>query len=294
VSEISLSVVIPVFNMESTVGKAIDSVLSQTFDDLEVIVVDDGSTDATAAALDTYRDTIKVITQEHDGSSAAYNRGARAAKGRYIAFLDADDLWLKDMLSKTIPLLEDDGECSLVFANALIFDYKGRPLGLQVTAGFDHAPSLEEMLSSPCPILPSMCVMRKAAFESAGRFWEEPGVYRACADVYLMLRLREVGPFRYLPEPLVIRREASYRECYRRYAKGQLVVKRLVKERYGDRCGRFRELGVLGRLVKLGFVLVDVDPRRLKRSLHGAASLVLQRLADAFRGREASGTRRPL
>lgn len=94
-----ISVIIPTYNREKFIGKAIDSVLNQSFTDYEIIVIDDGSTDNTNDVLKGYGDKIKYCYQENSGVSAARNLGIKAAKGEWVAFLDSDDEWKKDYLT---------------------------------------------------------------------------------------------------------------------------------------------------------------------------------------------------
>ena len=93
-----VSVIIPTYNRAHLVGEAIDSVLSQTYDDLELIVVDDGSQDGTRDVVAAYGSRLTYLHQEHRGVSAARNRGIEEARGNYLSFLDSDDLWLKEKL----------------------------------------------------------------------------------------------------------------------------------------------------------------------------------------------------
>ena len=93
------STIIPAYNREKLIGKAIDSAAGQEFDDQEIIVVDDGSTDGTLNLLATYGDRIKVLRQENCGPGAARNLGIAHARGVYVAFLDSDDLWFPWTLS---------------------------------------------------------------------------------------------------------------------------------------------------------------------------------------------------
>src|SRR3954464_15397715 len=92
-SELLVSAIIPTYNREHVVGRAVESALRQTYARTEVIVVDDGSTDRTLEALRVYGDRITVITQKNGGPAAARNSGIRASNGQLIAFLDSDDLW---------------------------------------------------------------------------------------------------------------------------------------------------------------------------------------------------------
>jgi glycosyltransferase involved in cell wall biosynthesis len=99
---IKISVIVPTYNRERFVVKALDSVLNQSFTDYEIIVIDDGSTDGTRKALEAYLNKIKYIYQDNSGASAARNAGVKAANGEWLAFLDSDDEWKVDYLSKQI------------------------------------------------------------------------------------------------------------------------------------------------------------------------------------------------
>ena len=97
----TVSVIIPVFNGERTIAAAIDSALAQEFGgEIEVMVVNDGSTDATATVLEAYRGRVTVLDRVNGGPAAARNAGVRASHGEYLAFLDADDIWLPGKLRK--------------------------------------------------------------------------------------------------------------------------------------------------------------------------------------------------
>ena len=101
-----VSVVIPTYNRAGTVGRAIASALAQTDQDREIIVVDDGSTDATAAVVARLGDAVRYVRQENRGVAAARNRGIREARGAYVAFLDSDDEWLPEKLDRQVTVLE--------------------------------------------------------------------------------------------------------------------------------------------------------------------------------------------
>src|SRR5271163_2738812 len=101
-----VSSVVPVHNGEQTIARAVESALSQDFDDNEIIVVNDGSTDSTREALAPYRGRIKQIERAKAGPSIARNTGIEAARGKYVAFLDADDAWLPGKLDALVAALE--------------------------------------------------------------------------------------------------------------------------------------------------------------------------------------------
>jgi glycosyltransferase involved in cell wall biosynthesis len=239
-----VSVVIPFFNGAATIGRTLASVLAQRFDrgpgtgsldpnPVEIIVVNDGSTDATAEILRTFGARIRVIDQPNRGPAAARNAGAAVAHGDYLAFLDADDAWLPHKLAATVPLLDRNPAVVLVFSDAIPIDASGAPAGESyVTPDCAHAPAMAEMLDRWWPIIPSTAVLRAATFKACGGFVEE---FRSAAyeDPFLFLVAREYGEFAYVPERLVTYRCESpgvRMEKYRRYSD---VFIRRVTERYG-------------------------------------------------------------
>lgn len=119
----NVSVIIPAYNRAATVTKAIDSVLNQTYEDYEIIVVDDGSTDDTTIVLQPYMRRIKYFLQPNKGVSSARNKGVREAKGRLVAFLDSDDLWAPTKLEWQIRTLEQHRDyCMVCFTDGSFFD----------------------------------------------------------------------------------------------------------------------------------------------------------------------------
>jgi glycosyltransferase involved in cell wall biosynthesis len=242
---VRVSVVIPVFNNAATIGRAVTSVLAQRFDrepescgldasQFEVIVVNDGSTDASAEILRGFADRIRIIDQPNRGPAAARNAGAAVAQGQYLAFLDADDAWLPHKLAATVPLLDRNPGVVLVFSDAIPIDANGAPFGESyVTADCAHAPSMAEMLDRWWPIIPSTAVMRAATFKACGGFVEE---FRSAAyeDPFLFLVAREHGEFAYVPERLVTYRYESPGVRMKKYERYREVFIRRVKERYGD------------------------------------------------------------
>lgn len=123
-----VSVIIPVFNREAFIGRAVESLLAQTFRDYEIIVVDDGSTDGTQHVLNSFGDKLKVFSQSNRGPYTARNLGLQHARGEYIAFLDSDDTWLPERLTEQVPLLSSDPGLGLVFGDGQIIHGRGRKL----------------------------------------------------------------------------------------------------------------------------------------------------------------------
>ena len=116
-----ISCIIPVYNAEKYLGEAIESVLQQTYRPTEVIVVDDGSTDGTPSVVAQYENRVRSARQENAGPAAARNHGVRIAQGEFIAFLDADDLWHKDKLTRQIARFQERPELGLCFTHVQNF-----------------------------------------------------------------------------------------------------------------------------------------------------------------------------
>jgi glycosyltransferase involved in cell wall biosynthesis len=123
-----VSVILAVHNREGSVARAIASVLAQTYPHVELIVVDDGSTDGTRAVVEGFGGQVTLIAQAHAGVYAARNRGLRHARGELVAFIDSDDAWLSDKLAAQVPLMRRP-EVGLVFGDVV-----------HVTAPIDGAP----------------------------------------------------------------------------------------------------------------------------------------------------------
>lgn len=173
-----VSVIVPAFNVGRLVTEAIDSVLSQTVQPREIIVVDDGSTDDTAAQVETYGQTVRLIRQSNQGPGAARNVAARIAVGQWLGFLDADDTWLPEKLEKQIPYTTDP-DVGLVHGGAFAADGSARAAVMGVT--FDT-------LWHANVICTSTVLMRRAAFEELGGF-AGGRQYIGVEDYNLWLRL---------------------------------------------------------------------------------------------------------
>lgn len=120
-----ISIIIPLYNKEASIAAALRGVLAQTYQDFEIVVVDDGSTDGGAAVVETFTDPrIRLIRQENGGVSAARNRGIAEARGEHIAFLDADDEWIPEFLEEIAALIAEYPECRARATN-YIFNSNG-------------------------------------------------------------------------------------------------------------------------------------------------------------------------
>jgi len=202
-----VSVIIPTYNRADTVERSIKSVLGQSYQPIEVIVVDDGSTDHTGEVLASFGDSIRVIRQENRGPSAARNAGVAACIGKIIAFLDSDDTWEQDKLERQVRLLERGGrEVVCCVCNAeLISDGGGTQTSFGVAKVLSHLS--EGYWINPAPLLASRFILfnqvvaiRKEAFERVGGFKEH---MRLLEDHDLAFRLALMGPWAFISDPLV-------------------------------------------------------------------------------------------
>ncbi len=117
-----VSIIIPAYNVEAYIAAAVDSALAQTYPNVEVVVVDDGSTDGTAEILAGYGDRIVVVTQPNGGLAAARNSGLRAATGDIFGLLDGDDIWLPERLDRMVDLLESRPDLGLVTSDSWLME----------------------------------------------------------------------------------------------------------------------------------------------------------------------------
>jgi len=196
-----VSVIIPTYNRGWTIGEAVDSVLAQDYREFELIVVDDGSTDNTPEVLDAYRGTIKVFRQENTGVSAARNRGIAEASGRFIAFLDSDDLWLPQKLSRQVEFFNTTPD-ALICQTEEVWIRSGVRVNPkkrhQKPSGMIFEPSLVL-----CLVSPSAVMIRRSLLEIVGNFDE---TLPACEDYDLWLRISCRFPVYRIDTPLIIKR----------------------------------------------------------------------------------------
>jgi glycosyltransferase involved in cell wall biosynthesis len=168
---VTVSVVIPTFNHQTFISAAVESALAQTLRPLEVIVVDDGSTDATVEILAPYLSRIRLVRQPNQGVSAARNVGAGRATGEVLAFLDADDLWLPGKLERQVQRLRSDPGLGLVHCGMEEVDGQGNPLRERLD-GMEGWVAPELLLFRQSVILGagSSALIRRDVFQQVGGF----------------------------------------------------------------------------------------------------------------------------
>ncbi len=203
-----VSVVIPAWNAAHLLPRCLESVLAQTLAPREIIVVDDGSRDATAEVAANCGYAVRVIRQENRGAAGARNTGIRAAAGKWIAFLDADDRWLPQKMERLIACAAANPDAGVIYSDATVMDDAGRPVG-RFLDGKDAASGyIYDRLLRSFFVLPSTAMVRRELIERAGYFAEK---VRGVEDMELMLRLARATLFALVPECLVIyeRQETS-------------------------------------------------------------------------------------
>lgn len=184
-----VSVIIPAFNRAQYISKALESVLAQTYGNYEIVVVDDGSTDATVAALEPYRERISYIYQPNRGVSAARNTGIAASCGEFLAFLDSDDLFLSDKLAAQVAFLDGNSQVDLVASGWTHIDQEGAPLDRAEPWLHSERLDLATLLTS-CPFILQSSLVRREWLEQVRGFDEE---LRRAEDWDLFLRLAHEG-----------------------------------------------------------------------------------------------------
>ncbi|VAW86803.1 Putative N-acetylgalactosaminyl-diphosphoundecaprenol glucuronosyltransferase [hydrothermal vent metagenome] len=194
----SISVIIPTYNRIETLPRAIESVLAQTHPVNELIIVDDGSTDGTAAWVAEHYPQIKLIEQQNSGVSAARNRGIEAASGEWIALLDSDDEWLPKKLEKQLACLKSEPALKIIHSDEIWIRN-----GVRVNQMRKHSKKggwiFQDCLPL-CAISPSAVMIHRSIFDDVGLFDES---LPACEDYDLWLRITSVYPVLYYDEPLI-------------------------------------------------------------------------------------------
>ncbi len=252
-----VSVILPTYNRASLLKYALDSVMSQTFRDLEVIVVDDGSTDETAEIVKSYSRGIRYLYVEHSGlPSVTRNAGLRLTKGEHVAFLDSDDEWLPEKVERQVEVLETHPAIGLVCSNALTLEHgQTKPGRLYLRDDLGGSGWVLAKLLRENFVITSTVLMRRSLFDRIGGFSEDPSLC-ALEDYDLWLRVAAVAEIYYVPEALAIYRDspaASIRRLQSRssYWRGILLILSRLRQCLVDL--KREDLVSIGMLKELAF-----------------------------------------
>ncbi|MBY0577511.1 MAG: glycosyltransferase [Burkholderiales bacterium] len=209
-----VSVIIPSYNCERYIGETIGSILNQTFRDLELIVVDDGSTDRTQEIVQSFGEPVRLVTQTNSGVCAARNRGIAEAKGAFICLMDHDDYWFPDKLARQLGALQDQAEAGVVYSPFIMW-HPCADGSFPAPSSLAPPPEPDEIdpeysgwiyhhLMLDCIMLTSSAMFRKEVFEKCGAF-DLSLPYSE--DWELWLRIAREYPFIKLRQPSTLYRQ---------------------------------------------------------------------------------------
>jgi len=196
----TVSVVIATYNYAQYLPEAIESVLAQTFQDFEIIIVDDGSTDDTQQVVESFLTDKRIAYHriDHLGQPKAKNFGIRQSSGEFVAFLDADDLWLSTKLEKQISLFRNDPELGVIYCRRTLIDPNGHDLPT-TQPSLPRGHVLKQMFQNNFVCF-SSCMIQRNVFDNSGLFNE---TIPLAIDYDLWLRVARQYRFNYVDEPLV-------------------------------------------------------------------------------------------
>jgi glycosyltransferase involved in cell wall biosynthesis len=207
----TVTVIIPAYNAEDCLGETLASIQAQTFTDLEVLLIDDGSTDGTLRVADEYSKSLNltVIQQANAGPSAARNNGIRRARGRYCALLDADDLMLPELMETQVRMLDADDRIGFVVSDVATFDAGGTIQSAHWNlAAMRPESALEELLmrnyvTTSAVMAPTRCLIETGLFNEARRVAEDYELWlRLAAKWKVGIIDRSLVRYRYRPGSL--------------------------------------------------------------------------------------------
>jgi len=196
-----VSVIIPTFNRWPFVGAAVESVLAQSYADFEIIVVDDGSTDGTVAEFSKFGSHLRLLCQPNRGVAAARNYGVSEARGRYLAFLDSDDLWLPRKLEIQTAFMGRNPDIQICQSEEIWIRN-----GVRVNPKIKHRKPSGDIFAASlelCLVSPSAVLMTRDLFTRVGGFDES---FPVCEDYDLWLRIAAKHAVALIAEPLVVKR----------------------------------------------------------------------------------------
>ena len=226
---LNVSVIIPAYNGALYIGKAIESVLAQDYDNYEIIVVDDGSRDNTKEVITQYQNQLKYIYQNNQGVAQARNKGLESATGKYIAFLDQDDFFLPKKLSAQVAILDNDASIGLVNSGWEIVNREGRKLA--AVEPWYNLPQLDlKSLIVWKPVFLGAMLFRRSWLDRCDNFDTE---LEQTPDVDLVLRLAGIG----CPATWVKQTTVAYRQHEKNASKNTSLQAReldFILERFFD------------------------------------------------------------
>jgi glycosyltransferase involved in cell wall biosynthesis len=239
-----VSVIIPTYNRADLIGETVESVLIQTFDDFEIIIVDDGSTDSTKEVVHRFNGPIKYLYQENHGLCCARNRGFEASSGDYICFLDSDDVLNRRMLERQVSLLDSNSDLGFVYSDYQFINRAGEIMP-KPAVFLDHPlrrGRIFRFLVYFDFIIISSVLARRDCIKKAGLFNSS---LEAAEDLDWLLRMASLYETDYVPEQLCLyrRHDGNTPSAAIEAATARVIAKHLSDERTKQTLGdEWREI----------------------------------------------------
>lgn len=252
-----ISVIITTYNRRSYLREAVLSVLKQDYQNKEVIVVDDGSTDR---SFEEIKDLpVRYLWKPNGGVSSARNRGIDISQGEYVAFLDVDDTWRKGKLSVQIEAMEREG--FLISYTDEIWIRNGKHLN-QKKRHKKYSGNIFEHCLPLCIISPSSVVIKRGVLDRVGQFDESMPV---CEDYDMWLRITSLYPVLFIEKPFIIKRGGHEDQLSRKYeAMDRFRIRALLKIIQGNWLGRAMRVKALKELGRKCHILFKGAEKRCK------------------------------
>lgn len=239
-----VSVIIPAFNVAKYVSAALDSVFAQTFRDFEIIVINDGSTDNTLKILCSYKPLIKLFTKPNGGPASARNVGIKNSTAEYVAFLDADDLWLKHKLELQVNYLNARSDVGFIYGDTINFSVgKFREEKIETIRRCDIEGFIFKQLFWSNFIPNSTVMVRRRCFDKVGLFDESKNLIGS-EDYELWLRLSRIFKLGHIPTILAKRRLHKENLLGHSYNKAFVIHKDIYHKFFSSYQGLEKELGM--------------------------------------------------
>jgi glycosyltransferase involved in cell wall biosynthesis len=221
--DMSVSAIIPTYNCAHLLPQAIESAIHQSHRLREIIVVDDGSTDNTEECVRPFLSQIRYVKQENRGLAGARNRGIRESTTEFIAFLDADDVWLFEKTEKQLSAFRSSPDAALAFTDARVLSPSGKTMPTFMNGKGAREGYVFDVLLRSSFILPSTAMIRRSCLEDVGLFDE--GLL-CVEDLDLWLRISRKYPVKMVAEPLAVwrRQEDSLTAKITNMANGTIQV----------------------------------------------------------------------
>lgn len=256
-----VSVIIPTYNHGEFIEEAIGSVLAQTYRNLEVLVIDDGSTDQTFETLKRFQGRLRYVFQENQGVSSARNRGIRMAWGDFIAFLDSDDAWLPEKLELQMEILMQNPSVGLVGCGVLFVDSSGGVEKEWIPKDYaGQEEFLEELRVRNVFFNPSCAVLRRDCFDRVGLFKER---LRFGEDWDMWLRVAKTDQTDFVRKPLVKFRRHAHSKSYKKVKIMKSDITEIIESHLEEKKGETRRKAYSYLYTDLSGVCQDENRRWL-------------------------------